>query len=198
MKTKTIFILALAALLCACNNNPVEDISLIEGAWQLDKIVGDGMVSFDDKGEGHYTAGEHTDTYGNKQLVWLLKEGHKSEWIYSQEYKMWDDYLCDCEEKYSVDTEGDKKLLIINSRSTIPNFMPRRITMHYNQMPFPSSRYEITKLTKKNMVLETDGEYLVAPDRTSQMVHLTYYFTRENTLEDFIKKYEELENNYSE
>lgn len=62
MKKYSLFILALAAVLCACNNNPVDDISLIEGAWQLDKIVGDGMVSFDDKGEGHYTAGEHTDT----------------------------------------------------------------------------------------------------------------------------------------
>ena len=111
--------------------------------------------------------------------------------MYSEEYKMWDGYLCDCVEKYSVETEGEKKLLIIKSTSTIPNFMPRRITMHYNQMPFPSSRYEITKLTKKSMVLDADGEYIVEPDRTSQMVHLTYYFTRENTLEKFIEQYEQ-------
>lgn len=182
-------------VLTACNNNPVGDDSLVEGAWQLDKIVADGQVSYDNRGEGHYTAGEHTDTYANKELVWLLYQNHQTMWMYSEKYKMWDAYIGDCEVRYSIETTGDKKYLVTISRSTIPYDMPQRITTHHNEMPFPSSRYEITRLNKNNMVLDTDGAYMLSSDMTSQLVHLTYYFTRENTLLKFIKEYEALENN---
>ena len=170
-----------AVVMTACNENKPE-AGMVEGGWELRTMVSDHTVYADMTGTTHYSDEGNTRTYDTKEEVWLFYEGHISKWQYAESdgQSFWDGYLCDCERTYTVVGEyPDPMYIEERSRSTIPG----------DCGTWSTQRYQIEKLTSREMVLTTVNRMYVSQTKESVDVNVTCTFRRENTLLGYLKKH---------
>ena len=180
MKTKFFLLIVVAAVLCACEEQ-IGNASLIEGAWDLQKAEYGQIVSADLTGQTHLKDEPYTHVYESKEQTWLFRDNHISWWEY-YEYKgdsFWSPWVGDGSTSYTIEGEGKQLTIVACSVSTIPG---EEHTPYY-------TRYEVRKLTSKEMVLHFDDQVYVSDLEKTVNVSTTYYFQRENTLLDFIQQY---------
>ena len=75
MKTKLFLLIAVAAVVCACEEQ-IGKASLIEGAWDLQKAEYGQIVSADLTGQTHLKDEPYTHVYESKEQTWLFWDNH--------------------------------------------------------------------------------------------------------------------------
>ena len=181
MKTKLFLLIAVAAVVCACEEQ-IGKASLIEGAWDLQKAEYDQMVYADQTGQTHLQDEPYIYDYWSKEQTWLFRNNYISWWSYSEyeDSSFWCPWFGDGSTSYTIEGEGKQLRILACSVSTFPG--EEHTTPCY-------TRYEVRKLTSKEMILYFDNPVYVSDLGKTVDVSTTYYFKRENTLLDYIRKY---------